>query len=30
LQDPFWAQKVKEGRMDELDDYDAKALATLY
>lgn len=30
LQDPDWAQKVKEGREDELMDYDAKALATLY
>lgn len=30
LQDPLWAQKVKQGRMDELADYDAKALATLY
>ena len=30
LQDPLWAQKVKEGREDELEDYDAKALATLY
>nr|WP_070959036.1 NADH:flavin oxidoreductase [Hyphomonas sp. Mor2] len=30
LQDPFWAQKIKDGRVDELDDYDAKALATLY
>lgn len=30
LQDPFWAQKVKDGRTDELADYDAKALATLY
>ena len=30
LQDPLWAQKVKEGRLDELSDYDAKALATLY
>jgi len=30
LQDPFWAQKIREGRVDELDDYDAKALATLY
>lgn len=30
LQDPFWAQKVKAGRLDELADYDAKALATLY
>lgn len=30
LQDPFWARKVKEGRFDDLADYDAKALATLY
>ncbi|MCI4643403.1 MAG: NADH:flavin oxidoreductase [Hyphomonadaceae bacterium] len=30
LNDPFWAQKVKEGRLDELGDYDAKALATLF
>lgn len=30
LQDPFWAQKIREGRTDELTDYDAKALATLY
>jgi len=30
LQDPLWAQKVKQGRLDELSDYDAKALATLY
>lgn len=30
LQDPEWATKVKEGRNDELKDYDAKALATLY
>ncbi|MEL7129997.1 MAG: NADH:flavin oxidoreductase [Pseudomonadota bacterium] len=30
LQDPLWAQKIKEGRLDELDDYDAKALMTLY
>ena len=30
LQDPFWAQKVKEGRTDELADYSAEALATLY
>ncbi|WP_370372226.1 NADH:flavin oxidoreductase [Henriciella pelagia] len=30
LQDPFWAQKVKEGRTDELEGYDAKAMATLY
>lgn len=30
LQDPEWATKVKEGRTDELRDYDGKALATLY
>ena len=30
LQDPEWATKVKDGREDELSDYDAKALATLY
>ncbi|MEO0465992.1 MAG: NADH:flavin oxidoreductase [Pseudomonadota bacterium] len=30
LQDPYWAQKVKEGRTNELADYDAKALTTLY
>lgn len=30
LQDPHWAEKIKDGRMDELADYDAKALATLY
>ena len=30
LQDPFWAQKIKDGRTEELADYDAKALATLY
>jgi len=30
LQDPEWAQKVKDGRMDDLRDYDGKALATLY
>ena len=30
LQDPLWAQKVKEGRQDELADYDAASLATLY
>lgn len=29
LQDPLWAQKIREGRTDELEDYDAKALATL-
>ena len=30
LQDPEWVLKVKEGRMDELKNYDGKALATLY
>ncbi len=30
LQDPFWAQKVREGRTDDLTDYNAEALATLY
>ena len=30
LQDPHWATKVKEGRLDELKAYDAKALGTLY
>jgi 2,4-dienoyl-CoA reductase-like NADH-dependent reductase (Old Yellow Enzyme family) len=30
LQDPEWVKKVKEGRMDELKDYDGKALSTLY
>lgn len=30
LQDPLWAQKIKDGRLSELADYDAKALATLY
>ena len=30
LQDPFWAQKIKDGRHDELADYDAKSLAMLY
>ncbi len=30
LQDPYWAQKVKEGRVDELKNYDAAALQTLY
>ena len=29
LQDPLWAQKVREGRLDELRDYDAASLATL-
>lgn len=30
LQDPFWAQKIKQDRTEELADYDAKALATLF
>jgi len=30
LQDPFWAQKVKEDRTDDLMNYDAGALKTLY
>lgn len=30
LQDPHWAQKIREDRTDELMAYDAKALATLY
>lgn len=30
LQDPEWAKKLKEGRVSEIADYDAKALATLY
>ena len=30
LQDPEWAKKVREGRLDELSNYDAKSLATLY
>ncbi len=30
LQDPFWAQKVKNGRMDELEDYSPKARETLF
>jgi 2,4-dienoyl-CoA reductase-like NADH-dependent reductase (Old Yellow Enzyme family) len=30
LQDPQWATKVKEGRFDELKNYSADALATLY
>jgi 2,4-dienoyl-CoA reductase-like NADH-dependent reductase (Old Yellow Enzyme family) len=30
LQDPEWATKVKTGREDELKDYDAKSLTTLY
>ena len=30
LQDPFWAKKVAEGNFDDLADYDAVALKTLY
>jgi len=30
LQDPYWAQKVKDGRMDELEDYSPKARETLF
>lgn len=30
LQDPLWAQKVKQGRMDELMDYDPKARSVFY
>jgi len=30
LQDPYWATKVKEGRFDELENYSADALKTLY
>ena len=30
LQDPHWATKVKEGRFDELENYDAKSIVTLY
>jgi len=30
LQDPYWAKKVKDGRFDELKNYDAKSLGTLY
>lgn len=30
LQDPFWAQKIKEERHDELTAFDGKALATLF
>ena len=30
LQDPLWAQKVHHGRSDELMDFEAKAMATLY
>jgi len=30
LQDPEWVKKIKEGRTDELKDYDGKALSTLF
>jgi len=30
LQDPYWAQKIREERLDELADYDAAALKVLY
>ncbi len=30
LQDPEWVSKIRHGRVEELTDYDAKALATLY
>lgn len=30
LQDPLWAQKVKDGRLNELNDYNADALKRLY
>lgn len=30
LQDPLWAQKVKEGRMNELEDYDPSARSVYY
>ena len=30
LQDPHWARKVRDGRLDELKDYDAAAVKTLY
>ena len=30
LQDPLWAQKVRDGRSGELLDFEAKAMATLY
>ncbi|MEM9706574.1 MAG: NADH:flavin oxidoreductase [Pseudomonadota bacterium] len=30
LKDPDWAMKIREGRMDELDTFDKKALETLY
>ena len=30
LQDPLWAEKVHEGRTDELMDFERSAMATLY
>jgi 2,4-dienoyl-CoA reductase-like NADH-dependent reductase (Old Yellow Enzyme family) len=30
LQDPDWAQKIKQGRHDELAGWDSSSLATLY
>jgi 2,4-dienoyl-CoA reductase-like NADH-dependent reductase (Old Yellow Enzyme family) len=30
LQDPLWAKKVRDGRSDELMNYEASAMATLY
>lgn len=30
LQDPEWASKIKDGRVDELSNYDAKSVQTLY
>jgi len=30
LQDPEWVKKVKEGKMDELQDFKAESMATLY
>lgn len=30
LQDPLWAEKIREGRLDELNDYDGGALKTLF
>ncbi len=29
LQDPLWARKIKDGRLDELEDWDSKSLETL-
>lgn len=30
LQDPLWAQKIKENRLDELEDYSGESIKTLY